>query len=164
MNEHEAALRKRKREESEAKKDAPPPPREFKRNAQGGSYAHGVEYAWDIRQRIVDDYDKQDEAAFRSETARYDALSDKWRVSRNTVRKYVNDRSDVLAGFDYGWSVTPAHTSKGAPPQIRVRQRARCASHAPRHRARGLTPLPPARRSWRWTRWSRSCSCSPAKT
>ena len=110
----------------------PLPPQEeeeirfFRKNASGGAYALGLPYAWEMRQRILHEFDSQDAAAFANETARFRDVADKWSVSSSTVRNYVKNRDDVLAEFDCGWVVMAAHKSSGAVAQIQARARARC--------------------------------------
>jgi hypothetical protein len=126
----------------------PQPPQEeeeirfFRKNAAGGAYALGLPYAWEMRQRILHEFDSQDAAAFANETARFRDVAAKWSVSSSTVRNYVKNRNDVLAEFDCGWVVAAAHKSSGAAAQIQARACARCRVRACGVRsARSAAPL-----------------------
>ena len=118
----------------------------LRRNLQGCAYASGMPYTFEMRQRLLRDYDNIADDVFENDTARYNAVAQRWGVSLNTVKKYVKERADLLGEVDGGWMVL-RHVSKGARPQIQV-----CANSPSCRVARTRTSPAPRRAQGRGSR------------
>jgi hypothetical protein len=148
----------------------PAPLRHLTANAQGGCYFKGTAYGWELRQRVLREYDElAEDASFHSDKARHQAVAEKLRVSSNTVRSYVTHRDMILATLDDGDMILEAERApQGAARQIEARAlRALPACPLGSSAARRLT-CARARallgaRDPRWRRWRRSCTCARAK-
>lgn len=128
----------------------------LQRNQQGGAYQSGVPYPFEMRQRLLSDYDNTSVEEYASEQARRQAVANRWSVSLSTVNNYVRQREDLLSEADGGWQVSE-RLSKGARAKIRVRRWGPEEAWAP-PRARAAAHAPPPRSHSRWTRWRRWCT------
>ena len=79
-------------------------------------------YPFEMRQRLLRDYDNNSDEVYDNDTARYNAVAQRWGVSLNTVKTYVKQRDDLLGETENGWVVVK-EVSKGARPKIQVRAR-----------------------------------------
>lgn len=109
----------REAEEAEAEEERSRE-RFLQRNLQGGAYQSGVPYPFEMRQRLLSDYDNTPADDYAHETARRLAVANRWSVGLSTVSNYVKQREDLLFEADGGWQVSE-RVSKGASAKIRVR-------------------------------------------